>query len=88
MITLALDTSTSRGAVALLRDDKPLAEESFDRAKPGQNLFDAAGRLLAANGLTAKDLGLLAVGLGPGSFTGIAPGSLPPRGSPCRASCR
>jgi tRNA threonylcarbamoyladenosine biosynthesis protein TsaB len=74
MITLALDTSTFRGAVALLRDDKPLAEETFDRTKPEQNLFDAAGRLLAANGLTAKDLGLLAVGLGPGSFTGIRAG--------------
>jgi tRNA threonylcarbamoyladenosine biosynthesis protein TsaB len=74
MITLALDTSTFRGAVALLRDDKPLAEEAFDRTKPEQNLFDAAGRLLAANGLMAKDLGLLAVGLGPGSFTGIRAG--------------
>ena len=74
MITLAVDTSTPRGAVSVLRDDKPLAEEVFDRTKPEQNLFDAAGRLLAANGLTAKDLGLLAVGLGPGSFTGIRAG--------------
>ncbi len=74
MITLALDTSTSRGAVAVLRDDKPLADEAFDRTKPEQNLFDAAGRLLLANELTAKDLGLLAVGLGPGSFTGIRAG--------------
>jgi len=74
MITLAIDTSTPRGAVALLRDDKPLAEESFDRSIPGQNLFDAAGRLLSNTGLAVKDLGLLAVGLGPGSFTGIRAG--------------
>jgi len=74
MITLAIDTSTPRGAVALLRDDKPLAEEVFDRATPGQNLFDAASSLLSANQLSAKHLGLLAVGLGPGSFTGIRAG--------------
>jgi tRNA threonylcarbamoyladenosine biosynthesis protein TsaB len=71
MITLAIDTSTPRGAVALLRDDKPLAEATFDRSQPGHNLFDTAGRLLAGSQLNVDDLGLLAVGLGPGSFTGI-----------------
>src|SRR5271155_4578766 len=74
MITLAIDTSTPRGAVALLRDDKPLAEGAFDRSTAGQNLFEAAAKLLAANQLVADDLGLLAVGLGPGSFTGIRVG--------------
>ena len=49
MITLAIDTSTPRGAVALLRDDKPLAQESFDRTQPKQNLFDAAAKLLSTN---------------------------------------
>ncbi|HUI07633.1 MAG TPA: tRNA (adenosine(37)-N6)-threonylcarbamoyltransferase complex dimerization subunit type 1 TsaB [Verrucomicrobiae bacterium] len=91
MITLAIDTSTRRGAVALLREDQPLAEETFDRTAPGQNLFDTAGKLLSGNRLTAKDIGLLAVGLGPGSFTGIRagiaaakglafPGQLPSKG--------
>ncbi len=74
MITLAIDTSTPRGAVALLQDDQPLAEATFDRAQPGQNLFDTAGGLLAGSQLNVDDLGLLAVGLGPGSFTGIRVG--------------
>ena len=74
MITLAIDTSTPRGTVALLRDDKPLAEEFFERAPPGQNLFDAIAKLLSAHRLGPKDLGLLAIGLGPGSFTGIRAG--------------
>jgi len=74
MITLAIDTSTTRGAVALLRDEKPLTEANFDRSQPGQNLFDATGRLLAGNQLNVDDIGLLAVGLGPGSFTGIRVG--------------
>ena len=92
MITLAIDTSSPRGAVALLRDDKPLAEGTFDRSPPGQNLFDMAAKLLAANQLLVDDLGLLAVGLGPGSFTGIRvgiasakgvalPGKLPIKGA-------
>jgi tRNA threonylcarbamoyladenosine biosynthesis protein TsaB len=74
VITLAIDTSTPRGAVALLRDDQPLAEQAFDRSQPKQNLFDTAAKLLSANQLSARDLGLLAVGLGPGSFTGIRVG--------------
>jgi len=74
MITLAIDTSTSRGAVALLRDDKPLAEEAFDRSQTGGNLFDTAAKLLSKNQLGVADIGLLAVGLGPGSFTGIRAG--------------
>jgi tRNA threonylcarbamoyladenosine biosynthesis protein TsaB len=74
MITLAIDTSTPRGAVALLRDDKPLAEEAFNRSQAGESLFDASARLLAEHQLSVPDLGLLAVGLGPGSFTGIRAG--------------
>ena len=74
MITLAIDTSTPRGAVTLLHDEKPLAEGFFDRATPGQNLFDVAATLLSGHRLEAKDLGLLAIGLGPGSFTGIRSG--------------
>jgi len=74
LITLAIDTSTPRGAVALLRDDKPLAEQAFDRSQAGENLFDAAAKLLSEHRLAVGDIGLLAVGLGPGSFTGIRAG--------------
>ena len=74
MITLAIDTSTARGAVALLREDALLAEEVFDRSRAGGNLFDASARLLAKCQLAVADIGLLAVGLGPGSFTGIRAG--------------
>lgn len=74
MITLAIDTSTSWGAVALLRDDKPLTEATFDRSQAGGNIFDTAARLLSENRLGPSNIGLLAVGLGPGSFTGIRAG--------------
>src|SRR5712671_17399 len=78
MITLALDTSAAVGSVALLRDDKPLAEESFRRDRgphtSDQHLFSAIERVLAAQKLSARDVELIAVGIGPGSFTGIRVG--------------
>ena len=89
MITLAIDTSTARGAVALLRDEKPVAEEPFSRkasvvaavpaappsaagtaATTPHDLFDALRRLP----FKPAELNLLAVGVGPGSFTGIRAG--------------
>ncbi|HUK81866.1 MAG TPA: tRNA (adenosine(37)-N6)-threonylcarbamoyltransferase complex dimerization subunit type 1 TsaB [Verrucomicrobiae bacterium] len=81
MITLAIDTSTVCGAVALLRDDKPLVEETFKRG----NLFVALDRLKPDN----PDL--IVVGVGPGSFMGIrvgiaaAKGLALPRGLPISA---
>ena len=76
MITLALDTSTARGAVALLRDERPSAEIAFLRggaiaSGTDQHLFGAIQQVLRQERLSARDIELVAVGVGPGSFTGI-----------------
>jgi len=83
MITLALDTSTAVGSVALLDEDRPVAEATFQRGE----LFPAIRRVL---GHRRPDL--IAVGVGPGSFTGIrvglaaAKGLALPTGIPVRAA--
>jgi tRNA threonylcarbamoyladenosine biosynthesis protein TsaB len=76
MITLAMDTSTALGAVALLQDKRQPAEIAFPRggAKASgrdQHLFGAIQQVLRQQRLSARDVELVAVGVGPGSFTGI-----------------
>ncbi len=80
MITLALDTSTTRGSVALLRDAESLGDESFVRARSGDGLFEALATLLRRAALPATAIELIGVGTGPGSFTGIRAGIAAARG--------
>jgi len=68
MITLALDTSTAQGSVALLADGVLAFEEGFsaDRSHTA-TLFVALERARAL----APRIDQIAVGLGPGSYAGI-----------------
>jgi len=78
MITLALDTSTTRGSVALLRDATVMAEASFQRQRGNDEMFDAIAAVTRT--VAVSEIGLFAVGLGPGSFTGIRAGIAAVRG--------
>lgn len=72
---LALESSTSRGGSALLRDGEVVATFLLEEGlRHGRELTASAGSLLADNGLTAKDLWGVAVSAGPGSYTGIRVG--------------
>jgi tRNA threonylcarbamoyladenosine biosynthesis protein TsaB len=70
--TLALDTSTVRGSVALLQSKEVLAELRLASPEThAARLLRSIEVLLEMAGWELRDVGLVAAGLGPGSFTGI-----------------
>jgi tRNA threonylcarbamoyladenosine biosynthesis protein TsaB len=81
MITLAFDTSGPVGSVALRRDGRLLGERTLDTQQHHSSLLlPTVDELLRANGLAPRDVELWAVGLGPGSYTGIRVGIAAARG--------
>jgi tRNA threonylcarbamoyl adenosine modification protein YeaZ len=72
MITLALDTSTSQGGVALLNDDQVLSRHVWSRGKSHSELLTPTiEACFKEAGLEPNAIQQIAVGRGPGSFTGI-----------------
>ncbi len=69
---LMIDTSTEQPAVGLIAAaDHVLVSSSLATARHGSDLVPRIGELLREAGLTALDLHMVAVGLGPGSYTGL-----------------
>src|SRR3989338_5101174 len=72
MRVLAVETSTLAGGVALLDDERVVGQYLLDvRVTHSERLMVAVDRLLADAAWAAEDLQGLAVGVGPGSFTGL-----------------
>ncbi len=71
MIALALDTSGPVGSVALRCADGRVEEELMPDRGAGATVGAVAIRLLEKAGVPASALGLVAVGIGPGSYTGV-----------------
>lgn len=76
MLTLAFDTATAVATSALVDGDEVLGE----RVSRAQTLLEDVDALLRQAGAHPSDLDRLAVGLGPGSFTGIRIGLATARG--------
>ena len=70
MMILALEFSSSQRSVAIARDGRVLAEtcETGERAT---NAFGMIETVLAAGKIARAEVECLAIGLGPGSYTGI-----------------
>jgi tRNA threonylcarbamoyladenosine biosynthesis protein TsaB len=76
VLTLAFDTATADATSALVDDGEVLGE----RVSRAQTLLEDVDALLRQAGAHPRDLDLLAVGLGPGSFTGTRIGLAVARG--------
>jgi tRNA threonylcarbamoyladenosine biosynthesis protein TsaB len=75
MLTLALDTSTRTGSMAALRDQTILGSVTNTSDQPYSiTFFRDLEKLLAQVHLSIQRFDLFAVGVGPGSFTGLRVG--------------
>jgi len=74
-VLLAFDTATPHVTVALHDGDSVVASyESEESMRHGEMLAPGIEEVLAAAGATAADLTAIAVGVGPGPFTGLRVG--------------
>jgi tRNA threonylcarbamoyladenosine biosynthesis protein TsaB len=71
MTLLALEFSSPRRSAALARGGSVLAEAVETTTERGTNVFGLIEKLLAETGLARQEIEAIAVGLGPGSYTGI-----------------
>jgi tRNA threonylcarbamoyladenosine biosynthesis protein TsaB len=76
VLTLAFDTATGVATSALVDDGEVLGE----RASRAQTLLEDVDALLRQGGAHPTDLDALAIGIGPGSFTGVRIGLAVARG--------
>jgi tRNA threonylcarbamoyladenosine biosynthesis protein TsaB len=90
LLHLALDTSASRPAVAVMRGEATLAEWLGPGSlKHHETLLAGVDECLRASGFPLSDLAYLSVGVGPGLFTGLRIGLVTakfladPLGIPC-----
>lgn len=69
---LALDTSSPQVCVALAQGDDVVVELTSDQTmKHGEQLAPLVADALASTGIGRRDLTAIAVGVGPGPFTGL-----------------
>jgi tRNA threonylcarbamoyladenosine biosynthesis protein TsaB len=75
MLVLALETAVARASVVLADDDRELSAWRADTQRDlCSRLASEIGAVISRAGRTFDDLDLVAVGLGPGSFTALRVG--------------
>lgn len=75
-LTLGIDTSGQAGSIGLLRGNIVLEERSLSATgrRHARTLVAEVRSMLQAHGAEPRDCGLVAVSVGPGSFTGLRVG--------------
>jgi tRNA threonylcarbamoyladenosine biosynthesis protein TsaB len=74
VIVLGIDTSTNHTSVALGTEDGPLGSVQFAGPRRQDEVVPAIDRLLEWTGVERSGLGGIAVGVGPGLYTGLRVG--------------
>jgi len=75
MLILAVDTSTRSRSLAILQDNRVLAEVHDTEESPySERFFHDLGELQALHSFQIREIDLFAVAAGPGSFTGLRVG--------------
>jgi tRNA threonylcarbamoyladenosine biosynthesis protein TsaB len=75
VLVLALDTSSRRGSVALLDSGRPLADAWHEELNAhGERVLGLIDEVFAKSGRVRSELSRVAVGRGPGAFTGLRVG--------------
>ncbi len=89
MRLLAIETATPAQSVALVEDDRLLAELSYEaQGNRGGVLLPTVDQVLKKAGVAARDLDAVAVSVGPGSFTGLRVGLATAKGLALGAGAR
>ena len=84
---LGLDTGTPTASLALVSEGKIAGRASHPATSHGASLPAAVESLLREGGLEFRDLGAVAVGLGPGSYTGLRIGLSYAKGLSMASGC-
>jgi tRNA threonylcarbamoyladenosine biosynthesis protein TsaB len=91
-LTLVVDSATARAVCGLVQDGRELAFASAEGGHAAQRALALVDQVLARAGRAPADLTEIAVGCGPGSFTGLRIGIATARGLalglglPCRGA--
>lgn len=72
ILTLAIESAIRGGSIAVLKDEDVIANWNGDTSiSKAEDLLPTIAEMLKVNDLKLKDIGQIAVSVGPGSFTGI-----------------
>jgi len=87
MIILGIDTATRFASVAIVQDGVVLTEATGDGRGHGSDLLVLVDAVCVGAAIGAHDLDAVAVGAGPGSFTGLRIGMATAKGIAFAAKC-